>query len=137
LNVGKLVIEICCAGVIVSGCATRSPAIEESEQTEAPVAACDSAGEAVAWGALRGAGIGVAGAGVLLAVGAIVFPPLGVPLAVGMAPVLAGAGAVAGAGGAALTSNRCADRNVSPPRPHMTFDQFTARPGSADVKMTR
>lgn len=47
--------------------------------------------------ALKGAGVGALGSAAMLGVGAIVFPPLGVPLAIAMTPIMIGGGAIGGA----------------------------------------
>lgn len=47
--------------------------------------------------ALKGAGVGALGSLAMLGAGAIVFPPLGVPLALAMTPIMIGGGAIGGA----------------------------------------
>jgi hypothetical protein len=71
-------------------------------------------GGTVAKGALVGAGAGALGSALLLGIGAAAFPPLGVPLALAAAPVLVGAGAIAGLGGAAAAGPGIAGATVIP-----------------------
>ena len=56
-------------------------------------------GETRALGAVKGAGVGALAGGLLVGIGAIVFPPLGVPLGLALTPYLAAGGAIAGYAG--------------------------------------
>lgn len=57
-------------------------------------------GETLARGAAQGAGLGALAGGLVVGMGAIVFPPVGVPLGLALTPYLTAGGAIAGYAGA-------------------------------------
>src|SRR5512139_805245 len=100
------IVGLCCLGVLAS-CATVVPPPVAKEGPEYAMAVVParyppnagfggrSYGDTLVQGAVAGAGAGALSSALLLGIGAVVFPPLGVPLALGMAPVPIGGGAIA------------------------------------------
>jgi hypothetical protein len=104
-------VQLCSLAVLV-GCATAPPpppphpmdnaspayAIAIVPVTYAPGSGSggQTDGEARALGAVKGAGVGALAGGLLVGIGAIVFPPLGVPLGLALTPYLAAGGAIGG-----------------------------------------
>ena len=102
-------VQLCCL-VVLAGCATAPPPphpLDNASPAYAmaviPVTYAPGSGsgdhtdsDARALGALKGAGVGALAGGLLVGIGAIVFPPLGVPLGLALTPYLAAGGAIGG-----------------------------------------
>jgi hypothetical protein len=105
----RLKFALCCLATL-AGCATVTPPTHPFDPPGAayPIAVIalpyapggsfrgPTQGETRALGAVKGAGVGALFGGVMVGIGAIVFPPLGVPLGLALTPYFTAGGAIAG-----------------------------------------